>query len=77
MQAGLSIPGNVDAFTGSVSPGDMSEPGTGDMLDGIREMVLRNGGEVVVVPAERMPSPGWRRRSGCDRTSREQGGRYP
>lgn len=56
LQAGYRIPGNVDAATGAVSPGDMSDPGTGDMLDDIGEMVLRKGGEVVIVPAERMPT---------------------
>lgn len=56
LQAGHRIPGTVDAATGTVSPGDMSDPGTGDMLDDIGEMVLRKGGEVVIVPAERMPT---------------------
>ncbi len=56
LQAGHRIPGTVDTVTGAVSPGDMSDPGTGDMLDDIGEMVLRKGGEVVIVPAERMPT---------------------
>ncbi len=34
----------------------MSDPGTGDMLDDLGELVLRKGGEVVIVPAERMPT---------------------
>lgn len=56
LQAGHRIPGNVDAATGAVSPGDMADPGTGDMLDDIGEMVLRKRGEVVIVPVERMPT---------------------
>lgn len=56
LQAGHRIPGTVDARTGAVTPGDMSDPGTGDMLDDLGELVLRKGGEVVIVPAERMPT---------------------
>jgi hypothetical protein len=31
-------------------------PGAGDVLDDVAEAVLRNGGEVIVVPRERMPA---------------------
>lgn len=56
LQAGFRIPGNIDAATGAVSSGDMSDPEVGDMLDDIGELVLRKGGEVVIVPPEGMPT---------------------
>lgn len=56
LQAGHRIPGKIDAATGALSPGDMSDPDTGDMLDDLGELVLRKRGEVVIVPAERMPT---------------------
>lgn len=56
LQAGHRIPGKIDAATGALTPGEMTDPETEDMLDDLGEMVLRKGGEVVIVPAERMPT---------------------
>ena len=56
LQAGHRIPGKIDAATGALTPGDMNDPETEDMLDDLGELVLRKGGEVVIVPAERMPN---------------------
>ncbi|HET9032823.1 MAG TPA: hypothetical protein VFN25_07955 [Dokdonella sp.] len=56
LQAGHRIPGKIDATTGALSSGELSDPETDDMLDDLGELVLRKGGEVVIVPAERMPS---------------------
>ncbi len=56
LQAGHRVPGNIDTTTGALSPGDMTDPDTDDMLDDLGELVLRKGGEVVIVPAERMPT---------------------
>jgi len=50
------IPGRINAATGRIEPGDLSDPATDDILDDLAEGVLRMKGEVVVVPAERMPS---------------------
>ncbi|HUE70126.1 MAG TPA: hypothetical protein VMP01_04485 [Pirellulaceae bacterium] len=50
------IPGKIDRKTGQIQPGDLSHPEVGDMLDDLAETVLRMKGEVVVVPADRMPS---------------------
>jgi hypothetical protein len=44
------------AATGAVEPGALSHPETDDLLDDLAEIVLRRQGQVVVVPAERMPS---------------------
>lgn len=56
LQAGHRVPGKIDASSGALSPGDMASPDTEDMLDDLCELVLRKGGEVVIVPAERMPT---------------------
>jgi hypothetical protein len=50
------IPGKIDRATGKFQPGDLSHPEVDDVLDDLAELVLRMKGEVVVVPAERMPS---------------------
>ncbi|HET8941431.1 MAG TPA: hypothetical protein VFN13_05535 [Rudaea sp.] len=56
LQSGHRIAGNIDGATGALASGDMTNPDTGDMLDDLGEMVLRKGGEVVIVPAQRMPT---------------------
>jgi hypothetical protein len=56
VEADRTRPGRIDAATGAVEPGDLSHPETDDMLDDLAEIVLRQQGQVVVVPAERMPS---------------------
>ena len=56
LQAGHRIPGSIHASTGALAAGEMSDPNTDDMLDDLGELVLRKGGEVVIVPAERMPT---------------------
>jgi len=80
VQADRVIPGRIDAATGRIEPGELSDdpgtarghlvhdatgrmkpgvlshPGVDDVLDDLAEAVLRMKGEVVVVPAERMPS---------------------
>ncbi|MBA2668470.1 MAG: hypothetical protein H0U69_15710 [Trueperaceae bacterium] len=48
--------GRVDPETGRVEFGDIEDSDAGDVLDEVGEHVLRNGGEVVIVPAERMPT---------------------
>ena len=55
VEADREIPGRIDPLTGAV--GQFDQPGVDDLLDDLGEQVLRRGGEVVVVPAERMPTP--------------------
>ncbi|MDQ3776773.1 MAG: hypothetical protein M3461_21710 [Pseudomonadota bacterium] len=50
------IPGKIDRATGQIQTGELSDPEVDDMLDDLAELVLQMKGEVVVVPAERMPS---------------------
>lgn len=55
VDADRRIPGRFDASTGRIEVGETGEPLMDDLLDDLGERVLRIGGEVVVVPAERMP----------------------
>jgi hypothetical protein len=50
------VPGKIDPATGRIHAGDISDPEFDDVLDDLAEGVLRMKGEVVIVPAERMPS---------------------
>jgi hypothetical protein len=56
VEAERVIPGRLDPATGAIAPASLDDPEVGDMLDDLAEAVLRTGGEVVVVPKERMPS---------------------
>ena len=56
IEAGRQVPGRVDPETGGLERGDLEHPELGDVLDDLGMMALRRGGEVVVVPAERMPT---------------------
>lgn len=56
VEADRQIPGRIEPHTGEIEPGDLSDPETGDVLNDLAETVLRMKGDVVVVPAERMPS---------------------
>ena len=56
LEAERQMPGRLDAQTGAISEGELSDPQTDDLLDDLGEAVLRRGGEVVIVPAERMPT---------------------
>ena len=56
IDADRQIPGVIDELTGEIQLDDLAKPRVDDLLDDIAEIVLRNGGQVVVVPAERMPT---------------------
>jgi hypothetical protein len=56
VEAERLVPGRVDPESGKVAFADLDDPDVGDVLDEIGEHVMRRGGEVVVVPSERMPS---------------------
>jgi hypothetical protein len=56
INADRRIPGRIDDLTGEVQLDDSANPHVDDLLDDIAEVVLRNRGQVVVVPAERMPT---------------------
>lgn len=53
VEADRHIPGRIDLETGEVILGGSA---VDDVLDDIAELVLNNGGQVVVVPSEHMPT---------------------
>jgi hypothetical protein len=56
IEAGREVPGRVDALTGELDFDDLSHPETDDVLDDLGALALKMGGEVVVVPTDRMPT---------------------
>lgn len=56
LEADRVVPGRLDASTGRVLRNASPGPGANDVLDDLAEAVLRKKGEVVIVPAERMPT---------------------
>ncbi|MEP7273762.1 MAG: hypothetical protein ABI882_19845 [Acidobacteriota bacterium] len=55
LEADRLIPGRINAGSGQIEPGELADTEIGDILDDLAELALRMKGEVVVVPAERMP----------------------
>lgn len=56
LDAGRQVPGRMDPASGAITFGKLDDPGVDDLLDDLGERVLATGGEVVVVPPERMPT---------------------
>lgn len=56
VEADRHIPGFIDLDSGGIRHEPSADPEIDDLLEDIAELVLRNRGEVVVVPAERMPA---------------------
>lgn len=56
IEAGRQVPGRIDAETGGVDFDDLDHPEVDDLLDDLGMWTLKMGGDVVVVPAERMPT---------------------
>lgn len=56
VEDGRHVPGRIDTATGRIALGELSSPQVDDMLDDLAELVLRTGGQVVVVPTDRMPT---------------------
>lgn len=56
LDAGRQVPGRMDAASGAITFGKLEAPDVDDLLDDLGERVLATGGEVVVVPTERMPT---------------------
>ena len=49
------IPGRVNSVTGRIESADLSDPRVDDLLDDVSELVEKMGGQVVLLPVERMP----------------------
>jgi hypothetical protein len=56
IEADRHVPGRVDAATGEIEIGDSANPVADDLLDDLGALVLKTGGQVVVVPAQQMPT---------------------
>ncbi len=56
VEADRQMPGVIDEATGMIAAGESSNPDVGDVLNDLADAVVRMKGDVVVVPAERMPS---------------------
>jgi hypothetical protein len=57
IEAERQVPGRLDTATGRIELDNLADPEVDDLLDDLGALVLKMGGEVVVVPAERMPTP--------------------
>jgi hypothetical protein len=56
IEADRHIPGRIDYGSGRIEPGDLSHPEVDDVLDDLGELVIKKGGQIVIVPTERMPT---------------------
>jgi hypothetical protein len=56
VEAERQVPGWIDAATGRIEFADLADPEVDDLLDDLGEWVLRMGGQIVIVPGERMPT---------------------
>ncbi|HEX8199635.1 MAG TPA: hypothetical protein VF590_04055 [Isosphaeraceae bacterium] len=50
------VPGTLDRADGTIRLAEAADPGVDDLLDDLAEATLGTGGQVVVVPADRMPT---------------------
>ena len=55
IEADRVVPGRIEGTSGGITFGSLDRPDMDDVLDDLSELVLRMGGEVVVVLADRMP----------------------
>jgi hypothetical protein len=56
IEDGREIPGHIDAVSGAVRLTDLERPEIDDALDDLAALTLKMGGEVVIMPPERMPT---------------------
>jgi len=56
VEAGRVLPGRIQPATGDVEFGDLGHPELDDALDDLAELTIKKGGQVVIVPGERMPT---------------------
>ncbi|NNJ12382.1 hypothetical protein EKD04_018810 [Chloroflexales bacterium ZM16-3] len=56
IEANRWIPGRISAVTGDIELDDLANTQIDDVLDDLGALVLKMGGQVVIMPAERMPT---------------------
>ncbi len=57
IEANKIVEGKLDPETGKIRSSDINQPDTDDLLDDLGELVVKMGGKVKILPAERMPVP--------------------
>jgi hypothetical protein len=55
IEADRQLAGRLDSATGRIDLAALSDPQVDDLLDDLGELVEKSGGQVMVVPAERIP----------------------
>lgn len=56
IEAHREIPGRIDAATGDIQLDNLTHPEVDDVLDDLATLGMKMGGQVVIVPAKRMPT---------------------
>ncbi len=56
IEADRLSPGRIDDSSGAITTADLAHPEVDDALDDLGEIVLKKGGEVIIVPSDRMPT---------------------
>jgi hypothetical protein len=56
IDADRHVAGRIDEASGQIEYGDLAHPEIDDLLDDLGELVVKKGGQIVIVPAERMPT---------------------
>jgi hypothetical protein len=56
IEAERRVTGQVDVLTGEIQLYNLNNPETNDLLDDLGQLVLKKGGNVIIVPSENMPT---------------------
>lgn len=56
VEADRRVPGRLNSEDGGIKHEPGADPEIDDLLDDVAESVLRTGGQVIIVPADRMPT---------------------
>lgn len=56
IDADIQLPGTIDLDTGYVDFAELDDPHVDDVLDDLAELVIKKGGEVIIVPSQAMPT---------------------
>jgi hypothetical protein len=56
IEARREVPGRINAATGDIELDNLTHPEVDDVLDDLGTLALKMGGQVVIVPTERMPT---------------------
>lgn len=57
IEAGKVIPGKITDDSGKISQTRIEDPEVDDLLDDLAALVINRGGEVTIVPGDKMPEP--------------------